>query len=115
MNVCCQICFDRFAESGSYEQQNDLDLNSGAWRAEADMLIDLLRSRLTFNSLSCHQKATNWPARIWRFSPIQLRWIAARSALRMLPAVYYCHGLIAGEGAETQGDALLYRVWPAEC
>ncbi|WP_042828460.1 hypothetical protein, partial [Salmonella enterica] len=42
--------FDHFAESGSYEQlKNDLDLNSGVWRAEADMLIDLLRSRLTFS------------------------------------------------------------------
>ena len=42
--------FDHFAESGSYEQLKcDLDLNSGVWRAEADMLIDLLRSRLTFS------------------------------------------------------------------
>ncbi len=98
--------FDRFAESGSYEQlKNDLDLNSGAWRAEADMLIDLLRSRLTFSricpAIRKRQIGLCASGVFHQYSSVEYRQIRIEDAASGV----LCHGLIAGEGAETQGDA----------
>nr|WP_113868855.1 DNA phosphorothioation-dependent restriction protein DptH [Brenneria salicis]NMN93038.1 DNA phosphorothioation-dependent restriction protein DptH [Brenneria salicis ATCC 15712 = DSM 30166]RBP58899.1 DNA phosphorothioation-dependent restriction protein DptH [Brenneria salicis ATCC 15712 = DSM 30166]RLM29410.1 DNA phosphorothioation-dependent restriction protein DptH [Brenneria salicis ATCC 15712 = DSM 30166] len=98
--------FDHFAESGSYEQlKKDLDLNSGTWRAEADMLIDLLRSRLTFSKFvlpSANDKlAYAHLAFFTNTAPVDCRQIRIEDA----SSGVLCHGLIAGEGAETQGDA----------
>lgn len=98
--------FDRFAESGSYEQlKNDLGLNSGAWRSEADMLIDLLRSRLTFSKFilppESDQLAYAHLAFFTNTAPVDCRQIRIEDAASGV----LCHGLIAGEGAETQGDA----------
>ncbi|EOX8524756.1 DNA phosphorothioation-dependent restriction protein DptH [Salmonella bongori] len=98
--------FDRFAESGSYEQlKNDLGLNSGAWRAEADMLIDLLRSRLTFSKFLLPPESDKLAYAHLAFftntAPVDCRQIRIEDAASGV----LCHGLIAGEGAETQGDA----------
>lgn len=98
--------FDRFAESGSYEQlKNDLGLNSGAWRSEADMLIDLLRSHLTFSKFilppESDQLAYAHLAFFTNTAPVDCRQIRIEDAASGV----LCHGLIAGEGAETQGDA----------
>lgn len=98
--------FDYFAESGSYEQlKNDLGLNSGAWRAEADMLIDLLRSRLTFSKFVLPQESDRLAYAHLAFftntAPVDCRQIRIEDAASGV----LCHGLIAGEGAETQGDA----------
>ncbi|MBP2836924.1 DNA phosphorothioation-dependent restriction protein DptH [Dickeya parazeae] len=98
--------FDHFAESGSYEQlKNDLDLNSGAWRAEADMLIDLLRSRLTFSKFVLPSESGKLAYAHLAFftntAPVDCRQIRIEDA----SSGVLCHGLIAGEGAETQGDA----------
>lgn len=98
--------FDHFAESGSYEQlKNDLDLNSGVWRAEADMLIDLLRSRLTFSKFVLPSESDKLAYAHLAFftntAPVDCRQIRIEDA----SSGVLCHGLIAGEGAETQGDA----------
>ncbi|EGT5660238.1 DNA phosphorothioation-dependent restriction protein DptH [Cronobacter dublinensis subsp. dublinensis] len=98
--------FDHFAESGSYEElKNDLGLNSGAWRAEADMLIDLLRSRLTFSKFVLPQASDKLAYAHLAFftntAPVDCRQIRIEDAVSGV----LCHGLIAGEGAETQGDA----------
>lgn len=98
--------FDHFAESGSYEQlKNDLDLNSGVWRSEADMLIDLLRSRLTFSKFVLPSESDKLTYAHLAFftntAPVDCRQIRIEDA----SSGVLCHGLIAGEGAETQGDA----------
>lgn len=98
--------FDHFAESGSYEQlKNDLNLNSGVWRAEADMLIDLLRSRLTFSKFVLPSESDKLAYAHLAFftntAPVDCRQIRIEDA----SSGVLCHGLIAGEGAETQGDA----------
>ncbi|EOE1544744.1 DNA phosphorothioation-dependent restriction protein DptH [Providencia rettgeri] len=98
--------FDLFAESGSYEQlKNDLDLNSGAWRAEADMLIDLLRSRLTFSKFLLRSENENLAYAHLAFftntAPVDCRQVRIEDT----SSGVLCHGLIAGEGAEIQGDA----------
>ncbi|NHB95029.1 DNA phosphorothioation-dependent restriction protein DptH [Photorhabdus stackebrandtii] len=98
--------FDHFAESGSYERlKNDLGLNSGAWRAEAEMLIDLLRSRLTFSKFILPPESDKLAYAHLAFftntAPVDCRQIRIEDA----SSGVLCHGLIAGEGAETQGDA----------
>ncbi|MDT2044088.1 DNA phosphorothioation-dependent restriction protein DptH [Providencia stuartii] len=98
--------FDRFAESGSYEElKNDLGLNSGSWRAEADMLIDLLRSRLTFSKFVLPSESDKLAYAHLAFftntAPVDCRQINIKNA----SSGVLCHGLIAGEGAEIQGDA----------
>jgi len=98
--------FDHFAEGGSYEQlKNDFDLNSGPWRAEADMLIDLLRSRLTFSKFVLPSESDKLAYAHLAFftntAPVDCRQIRIEDA----SSGVLCHGLIAGEGAETQGDA----------
>lgn len=98
--------FDHFAESGSYEQlKNDLNLNSGAWRAEADMLIDLLRSRLTFSKFVLPAESDKLAyahlAFFTNIAPVDCRQIRIEDA----SSGVLCHGLISGEGAETQADA----------
>ncbi|MEB2757800.1 DNA phosphorothioation-dependent restriction protein DptH [Citrobacter freundii] len=98
--------FDHFAECGSYEElKNDLGLNSGVWRAEADLLIDLLRSRLTFSKFmlpsESEKLAYSHLAFFTNTAPVDCRQIRIEDA----SSGVLCHGLIAGEGAETQGDA----------
>ncbi|WP_449632388.1 DNA phosphorothioation-dependent restriction protein DptH [Rahnella aceris] len=98
--------FDYFAESTSCEQlKNDLGLKSGAWRAEADMLIDLLRSRVTFSKMvmppESDQLAYAHLAFFTNTAPVdccQIRIDDTASGV-------LCHGLISGEGAETQEEA----------
>ncbi|AWH88211.1 DNA phosphorothioation-dependent restriction protein DptH [Limnobaculum parvum] len=101
-----QNTFDDFAESGSYEQLKDnLGLNSGAWRTDADMLIDLMRSRLTFSKFTTppenEKLAYAHLAFFSNIAPVDCRSINIDKA----PSGVLCHGLIAGEGSETQSDA----------
>lgn len=98
--------FDHFAECGSYEElKNDLGLNSGVWRAEADLLIDLLRSRLTFSKFVLPSESEKLAYAHLAFftntAPVDCRQIRIEDT----SSGVLCHGLIAGEGAETQGDA----------
>ncbi|WP_391528476.1 DNA phosphorothioation-dependent restriction protein DptH [Photorhabdus akhurstii] len=98
--------FDRFAESASYEQlKNDLGLNSGMWRTEADMLIDLMRSRLTFSKFILPTESDDLAYAHLAFftntTPIDCRPISIDDT----SSGVLCSGLIAGEGAETQEDA----------
>ncbi|HCR3022269.1 TPA: DNA phosphorothioation-dependent restriction protein DptH [Serratia marcescens] len=98
--------FDHFAESGSHEQlKNDLGLNSGPWRAEADMLVELLRSRLTFSKFVLPSESNKLAYAHLAFftntAPVDCRQICIEDA----SSGVLCHGLIAGEGEETQGDA----------
>ena len=71
MNACCQICLIALPRVAAMNSQNDLDLNRGAWRAEADMLIDLLRSRLTFSKFVLPLESDKLGYTL-AFSPIQL-------------------------------------------
>lgn len=93
---------DRFAETASYESLKEwLKLN----RADADLLIDLVRSRLTYSKFQSPKADEVFAyAHLAFFSnnaPVDCRPVNLTEALSGV----LCHGLIAGEAAETKGDA----------
>ncbi|SDH89389.1 DNA phosphorothioation-dependent restriction protein DptH [Pseudomonas panipatensis] len=98
--------FDKFAEMGGYEKLKDwLGLNSGALRADADVLIDQLRSFLTYSKfVSPSSDEALAYAHLSFFSnnaPVEYHQIDIDQALSGV----LCDGLIAGEAAETKGEA----------
>ncbi|KMJ46478.1 cell division protein FtsK [Xenorhabdus khoisanae] len=94
--------FDLFAEMGSYD---DLKNWLGLKREDADLLIDLIRSRLTFSKFSIPADNENLAyAHLAFFSnnaPVDCRFVDMNKALSGV----LCNGLLAGEGAETLEDA----------
>jgi DNA phosphorothioation-dependent restriction protein DptH len=98
--------FDEFANTASYDQIKDwLGLNRGALRADADMLVDLIRSRLTYSKFTSPKVGGELAyAHLAFFSnkaPVDCRPVNIDEALSGV----LCDGLIAGAAAETQGDA----------
>ncbi|MDR6492805.1 DNA phosphorothioation-dependent restriction protein DptH [Paraburkholderia terricola] len=95
--------FDRFSETASYDQlKNRLGLHSAAYRADADMLIDLLRSRLTSSKFvtpkNGQQLAYAHLAFFRNSAPVDCRPVNIEDALSGV----LCDGLIVGEAAETK-------------
>ncbi|WP_340620830.1 DNA phosphorothioation-dependent restriction protein DptH [Xenorhabdus siamensis] len=94
--------FDRFAEIGSYD---DLKNWLGLKREDADLLIDLIRSRLTFSKFTIPADNSDLVyAHLAFFNnsvSVDCRYISMDEALSGV----LCNGLISGEGAETLGDA----------
>lgn len=93
---------DRFAETASYEQLKDwLKLN----RADADLLIDLVRTRLTYSKFQTPKENEIFAyAHLAFFSnnaPVDCRPVNLTKALSGV----LCNGLMSGEAAETNGDA----------
>lgn len=98
--------FDKFAETGAYDKLKEwLGLNSVALRADADMLIDLIRSRLTYSKFTSPTGEGDLAyAHLAFFSnnaPVECHAVNIDEALSGV----LCDGLIAGDAAETQGDA----------
>lgn len=98
--------FDRFAETEAYDELKDwLGLNSGALRAEADVLIDVIRSRLTYSKFTLPKGEQGFAYAHLAFfrnkEPVECRAIKTNESLSGV----LCDGLIAGEAAETLGGA----------
>lgn len=98
--------FDRFAETAAYDDLKAwLGLNTSALRAEADMLIDLIRSRLTYSKFTLPKVNEQFAYAHLAFyrnqEPVECRAIKIEEALSGI----LCDGLIAGEAAETKGEA----------
>lgn len=98
--------FDRFAETAAYDKlKNWLGLNTAALRAEADMLIDLIRSRLTYSKFTLPKLSDHFAYAHLAFfrnqEPVECRPIKIEESLSGV----LCNGLIAGEAAETKGGA----------
>lgn len=98
--------FDRFAETAAYDDlKNWLGLNTAALRAEADMLIDLIRSRLTYSKFTLPKLSNQFAYAHLAFfrnqEPVECRPIKIEESLSGV----LCDGLIAGEAAETKGGA----------
>ncbi|GAA4493830.1 DNA phosphorothioation-dependent restriction protein DptH [Pseudaeromonas paramecii] len=98
--------FDRFAETPSYDALKTwLGLNNGSWREEADLLIDLLRSRLTYSKFVTPTADGAFTyAHLAFFSnnaPVECHLMDPAQALSGV----LCDGLIAGEAAETKDSA----------
>jgi DNA phosphorothioation-dependent restriction protein DptH len=98
--------FDRFAETASYDELKSwLGLNSGEIRADADMLIDLIRSCLTYSKFATPKGGDPLAyAHLAFFSnnaPVDCRSVYIEEALSGV----LCDGLIAGEASETKGTS----------
>lgn len=98
--------FDRFAETASYDELKSwLGLNSGDIRADADMLIDLVRSRLTYSKFTTPKVGEPLAyAHLAFFSnnaPVDCRSVYIEEAASGV----LCDGLIAGEASETKGTS----------
>ncbi|CAN7467888.1 DNA phosphorothioation-dependent restriction protein DptH [Paraburkholderia hospita] len=95
--------FDRFSETASYDElKNRLGLNSAAYRADADMLIDLLRSQLTSSKFVTPKNGDTLAYAHLAFfrnsAPVDCRPVYTDDALSGV----LCNGLIVGEAAETK-------------
>jgi len=98
--------FDRFAETASYDELKSwLGLTSGDIRADADMLIDLVRSRLTYSKFATPKPGEPLAyAHLAFFSnnaPVDCRAVYIEEAASGV----LCDGLIAGEASETKGTS----------
>lgn len=98
--------FDRFAETAAYDELKSwLGLNTAALRAEADMLIDLIRSRLTYSKFTLPKSDNKFAYAHLAFfrnqEPVECHPIKVDESLSGV----LCDGLIAGEAAETKGEA----------
>lgn len=98
--------FDRFAEASSYDELKSwLGLTSGDIRADADMLIDIVRSRLTYSKFSTPKIGEPLAyAHLAFFSnnaPVECRAVNIEEAASGV----LCDGLIAGEASETKGSS----------
>lgn len=98
--------FDRFAETSSYDELKSwLGLTSGEIRADADMLIDIVRSRLTYSKFSTPKIGEPLAyAHLAFFSnnaPVECRAVNIEEAASGV----LCDGLIAGEASETKGSS----------
>lgn len=98
--------FDRFAETAAYDDLKKwLGLNTSVLKAEADMLIDLIRSRLTYSKFTLPKTSNNFAYAHLAFfrnqEPVECHPIKIDESLSGV----LCDGLIAGEAAETQGGA----------
>lgn len=98
--------FDRFSETASYEDiKQRLGLNRASVRDDADLLIDLIRSRLTYSKFVTPEAGRALAYAHLAFfknnAPVDVRQIDIDEALSGV----ICDGLIAGEIAETIGSA----------
>jgi DNA phosphorothioation-dependent restriction protein DptH len=98
--------FDRFSETASYEDLKErLGLNRASVRDDADLLIDLIRSRLTYSKFVTPENGQALAYAHLAFfknnAPVDVRQVKIDDALSGV----ICDGLIAGEAAETIGNA----------
>lgn len=98
--------FDQFAETGSYDQiKNWLGLDKGKVRDNADLIIDLLRTRLSFSKFTHSQLAQSQPyAHLSFFRNTEKVDIADVSIENSLSGVT-CDGLINGEASESESGS----------
>ncbi|GIU50473.1 hypothetical protein TUM4438_36590 [Shewanella sairae] len=98
--------FDRFAETASYDELKNLyELDKGAVREQADMIIDLLRTRLTYskfeNGKIDGKQAYSHLSFFRNNSKVEPRDVNVDKQLSGV----VCHGLMAGEAAANKQDS----------
>jgi DNA phosphorothioation-dependent restriction protein DptH len=97
--------FDKFAETASYDEIKSLyDLNKGAIREQADTIIDLLRTRLTYSKFQNSKVEQQAYAHLSFFrnnnkvEPVDVNVNEELSGV-------VCNGLLAGEAAATKEES----------
>lgn len=98
--------FDKFAESGKLgELKNWLELNSSDYRSESDLIIDLIRGRLTYSKFETPQQGQKLKYAHLAFFKNNATVECSNVKISESLSGVLCNGLISGEAAETQGDS----------
>jgi DNA phosphorothioation-dependent restriction protein DptH len=96
--------FDKFAEMGMYEEIKDTyKLDKGAARRNADAVIDLLRTRLTFSKFRHENVEKQAYAHLTFFKNDQKVEAVDNNISEHLSGVA-CGGLLSGESSRSEGD-----------
>lgn len=98
--------FDYFSETILDDELKErLSLNTGVWRTEANLLIDIIRNRLTYSKFVTPKTEQSLAyAHLAFFSndiPVDCRDVKIENALSGV----LCDGLIAGEASENKEDS----------
>jgi DNA phosphorothioation-dependent restriction protein DptH len=102
----CYSWFDKFADMASYDDLKELcELNKGAAREQADSIIDLLRTRLTYSKYE-HEKGDKEQVYAHMcFFKNNERVQAVDVDLLMQKSGVVCHGLMPGESASNKNGS----------
>jgi DNA phosphorothioation-dependent restriction protein DptH len=97
--------FDKFAETASYDEIKALyELDKGAIREQADTIIDLLRTRLTYSKFENRKTTEQAYAHLSFFRNNNKVEPTDVNVAEELSGVV-CHGLLAGEAAASKEDS----------
>ncbi|WED25451.1 DNA phosphorothioation-dependent restriction protein DptH [Vibrio sp. DW001] len=99
--------FDRFAETASYDELKSLySLDKGAIREQADAIIDLLRTRLTYSKFRNDECKTK-PQAYAHLSFFRNHHKVEPTDVNVLEEIsgVVCHGLLAGEAADSKEES----------
>ncbi|WP_239059131.1 DNA phosphorothioation-dependent restriction protein DptH [Colwellia sp. Arc7-D] len=102
----CYNWFDKFADMASYDDLKELcELNKGAVREQADTIIDLLRTRLTYSKYE-HEKGNKEQvyAHMSFFKNNERVQAVDVDILKQKSGVV-CHGLMPGESASNKNGS----------
>ena len=97
--------FDKFAETASYDEIKSLyNLDKGAIREQADAIIDLLRTRLTYSKFENRKTTEQAYAHLSFFRNNNKVEPTDVNVAEELSGVV-CHGVLAGEAAANKEDS----------
>ena len=99
--------FDTFAETASYDELKVLyGLDKGAIKEQADTIIDLLRTRLTYSKF-CNDQCETKPQAYAHLSFFRNHHRVEPTDVNVLEELsgVVCHGLLAGEAADSKEDS----------
>jgi len=99
--------FDRFAETASYDELKSLyGLDKGKIREQADTIIDLLRTRLTYSKFR-NQECETKPQAYAHLSFFRNHHKVEPTDVNVLEELsgVVCHGLLAGEAADNKEES----------
>ncbi|MBB1330884.1 DNA phosphorothioation-dependent restriction protein DptH [Pseudoalteromonas sp. SR43-7] len=102
----CYTWFDRFADMASYDDLKELcELNKGAAREQADSIIDLLRTRLTYSKFEHEKGQKEQHYAHMSFFKNNERVQATDVDLLKQETGVVCHGLMPGESASNKNGS----------
>ena len=99
----CYSFFDLFSDTGSYEAIKELcELNKSPYKEQADTIVDLLRTRLTFSKFKLDDKHNKQKYAHMCFFKNNERVRAINVNVSTEPSGVVCHGLMPGETASNK-------------
>lgn len=102
----CYSWFDKFADMASYDDLKELcGLNKGAAREQADSIIDLLRTRLTYSKFEHEKGEKEQHYAHMSFFKNNERVQATDVDLLKQESGVVCHGLMPGESASNKNGS----------